>query len=134
MPKYRTRALDSNGDYVTSGSKVWLYDGEAIAQTIITRLKLISTEYWRDANEGTPWFTEVIGKNNNKYTITSKERVIKNRILNTDGVLSITEWSADFNGANRTLFVSFTVLTEFGRITISGNPESSDFLIYNGIA
>ncbi len=51
---YRVRNLDDNGDISLSGT-TWLYDIDAVEQTIKTRLNLFSKEYWRDSSEGTPW-------------------------------------------------------------------------------
>ena len=116
--KYKTRKLDGNGDFVISG-EVWIYDIEAITQTIDTRLKLFSAEYWRDVSEGTPWISSILGKNNSKNTLQSKSLLLKNRILNTEGVLSILSWSSDFDYTFRKLTITATILTEYGTIDVS---------------
>lgn len=116
--KYRTRRLDSNGNPVISG-KVWIYDIEAVAQTIDTRLKLFSGEYWRDVTDGTPWIDKILTKNNRTNTLQSKISILKERILQTSGVISILEWTTDFNYTSRNLSVIATVLTEFGVLDIN---------------
>lgn len=124
--KYRTRRLDSNGDPVISG-KVWIYDIEAVAQTIDTRLKLFAGEYWRDVTDGTPWIENILTKNNRTNTLQSKITILKERILQTGGVISILEWTTDFSYTSRNLSVIATVLTEFGVLNINeqlDNPES----------
>ncbi len=123
--KYRTRKLDSNGDIATSGT-VWIYDIEAVAQTINTRLNLFAAEYWRDVSEGVPWMTDILGKNNTKNTLQSKTTIIRNRILNTDGVISIVEWDSDFSYTDRKFSINATVLTEFGLTTVSGESTEAD--------
>lgn len=124
--KYRTRRLDENGDPVISG-KVWIYDIEAVAQTIDTRLKLFAGEFWRDVTDGTPWIENILTKNNRTNTLQSKITILKDRILQTGGVISILSWKTDFNYTSRNLSVIATVLTEFGVLNINeqlGNPES----------
>ena len=116
--KFRTRKLDDNGDFTISGS-VWIYDIEAVAQTIDTRLKLFSGEFWRDVTEGTPWIESILTKNNRTNTIQSKISILKNRILNTGGVVSILEWNTDFSYQDRKLSVQATILTEFGVLPIN---------------
>lgn len=116
--KYRTRRLDSNGNPVISG-KVWIYDIEAVAQTIDTRLKLFAGEYWRDVTDGTPWIDKILTKNNRTNTLSSKISILKERILQTGGVISILEWTTDFNYTSRNLSVIATVLTEFGVLDIN---------------
>ena len=114
--KYRTRRLEE-GSPVLSGN-VWIYDIEAIAQTINTRLNLFSGEFWRDVSEGTPWISDILGKNTRSKTLQSKSTILKDRILNTDGVISILEWSSDFSYTDRKFSVNATVLTEFGVVDI----------------
>ena len=116
--QYRTRKLDKNGDPVISG-QVWIYDIEAIAQTINTRLNLFSGEFWRDVTEGTPWIGRILGKNNSTNTLQSKSTILKNIIRNTQGVISILEWSSDFSYTDRKFSVNATVLTEYGVLGIN---------------
>jgi hypothetical protein len=116
--KYRTRKLDDNGDPVISGT-VWLYDIEAIAQTIKQRLKLFAGEYWRDVTDGTPWLGKILGKNTAQNTIQAKSTILKNRILSTEGVYSILKWESDFDYSERSFYVTATVLTEFGSIDLT---------------
>jgi hypothetical protein len=121
----RVRKLDSNGDISLSGD-AWLYDIDAVAQTIKTRLNLFSKEYWRDVSEGTPWIKSIWGKNNSANTLAQKERLLKERIINSDGVISIVEWSSDFSYSDRKLSVSATVLSEFGLIKIENGLASNN--------
>lgn len=126
MTKYfRTRALDDDGDIVTSG-EVWIYGVYAVAQTIRTRLMLYMGENWRDASDGTPWIQKILGKNNNKNNILSKQAILKKRILETDYVLSIPSWSYDFDYSTRTMSITATIVTEFGTISIA--PTTEDLL------
>ena len=116
--KHRTRRLDENGEPVISG-KVWIYDIEAVAQTIDTRLKLFAGEYWRDVTDGTPWIDRMLTKNNRTNTLPSKITILKDRILQTEGVISILSWKTDFNYQDRRLIINADILTEFGVTTIN---------------
>jgi len=108
------RRLDSDGDIATSGVQ-FLTDQEEIAQTISTRLKLFLGEYFRDINDGTPWFQQILGKGS---SLGVKESLIKRRILQTDGVISIFEFETDFDLQARQYSVKAGVLTSFGQTTI----------------
>ena len=125
--KYRTRRLDDNGDFVISG-QVWIFDIEAIAQTISTRLNLFAGEYWRDVSDGTPWIEKILGKNNSANTLQSKSLLLKNRILNTDGVVSILEWSSDFSYFDRKFSVKATVLTEYGILELDEELNEKEII------
>lgn len=125
--QYRTRKLDENGDPVISG-QVWIYDIEAIAQTINTRLNLFSGEFWRDVTEGTPWIGRILGKNNSTNTLQSKSTILKNIIRNTQGVISILEWSSDFSYTDRKFSVNATVLTEYGVLGINEDLNEKEYI------
>lgn len=125
--QYRTRKLDENGDPVISG-QVWIYDIEAIAQTINTRLNLFSGEFWRDVTEGTPWIGRILGKNNSTNTLQSKSTILKNIIRNTQGVISILEWSSDFSYTDRKFSVNATVLTEYGVLGINEDLNEKEYV------
>lgn len=116
--KYRTRRIDDSGTPAVSG-KVWIHDIEAVAQTIDTRLKLFAGEYWRDVTDGTPWIEAILTKNNRANTLQSKIAILKERILQTGGVVSILSWNTDFNYQNRKLMINTDILTEFGVTSIN---------------
>lgn len=108
----RVRALDENGDIVTNGN-IFIYDRECIRQTIVTRLKLFLGEYFRDINDGTPWFESILGKFQN---INAVEAILRNRIVRTTGVVRLLSFNMDYdaNDTTRTLTVSGSVLTQYG--------------------
>ena len=110
------RRLDENGDIVTSGVQ-FISNREEIAQTIQTRLRLFLGEYFRDSTDGTPWFQEILGKGS---TLTNKDAAIKRRINQTDGVLQILTYDADYDINTRQYTVSGSVLTTFGEVLFNG--------------
>ena len=109
------RRLDVDGDIVTSGHQ-FITEKEEIAQTISTRLKLFLGEYFRDINDGTPWFQNILGKGSGLY---QREAIIRRRILETDGVNQITKFNADFNLDDREYKIDVSVLTEYGEIELT---------------
>lgn len=108
----RTRWLDENGDIYTSG-ELFIYDRGCVAQTIQTRLKLFLGEYFRDINDGTPWFQSILGKFQN---INAVESILRNRIIRTAGVVRLISFNLDYDPADtsRALIVSGSVLTQYG--------------------
>lgn len=109
------RRLDSNGDIATSGTH-FITGAEEIAQTVKTRLKLFLGEYFRDITEGTPWFQQILGKGS---SLSVKESLIKRRIIQTEGVVSIYKFDTSFDEASRRYSVSAGILTTFGQAEIN---------------
>lgn len=113
------RKLDETGDIATSGEQ-FLSGVEEIAQTIRTRLNLFLGEYFLDVTDGTDWFGRILGKN---VGLGRAESELKSRILQTEGVRTITGFTTDFDLPTRTLTVTCSVLTPFGQTSITvGSP------------
>lgn len=106
----RVRRLDENGDIVTRG-QMFAFDQNCIAQTICTRLRLFLGEYFRDINDGTPWYQEILGKPENLNAV---EAILRNRIVRTEGVIRLLTFDMDFQIDTRVLSVSGSVLTQYG--------------------
>lgn len=108
------RRLDDNGDIVTSGQQ-FITGTDEISQTIKTRLRLFLGEYFRDITDGTPWFQSILGKGS---SVANKEVLLRNRIIQTQGVLKLTKFETDFNINTRTYSVNVSVLTVAGAVTL----------------
>ena len=110
------RKLDANGDYtIGTGADFLVNSPEAVAQAISTRLKLWQGEWFIDVTDGTPWNQEILGKRNGR----NPDAAIRQRILGTQGVTSIESYSSQFDGDTRGLFVTATVNTQYGQVSIS---------------
>ena len=109
------RLLDSDGDITTSGRQ-FTTEVEEVAQTVQTRLRLYLGEYFRDVTDGTPWWESILGK---QGTLSSKEAIIKNRIVRTEGVTKLIEFKTDFDINTRTYTVTAGILTQYGSTTVS---------------
>lgn len=115
----RYRKLSSDGDYVFgSGKNDFLVNSpEAVAQAILTRLKLWLGEWFADTSDGTGWNQSIVGKQSkNLYELTLHQRV-----LETPGVKSIVDFQSALDPDTRRLTVSMTVNTIFGEASLNGD-------------
>jgi hypothetical protein len=69
-------------------------------------------EWFLDITEGTPYSTQILGKGTKPYY----DQAIKARILGTQGVTEIVEYSSSL--INRALSVTARVSTIYGPITV----------------
>lgn len=120
----KVRKLDeATGDIVTRG-EIWAYDQYAVKEAIQCRLKLFIGEYFRDVGEGVPWFEQTDGSQgilNKGFNMAQVESILKQRILDTDGVLKILKFSAQYSIETRRYTVQTTVYTKFGSIEVNFN-------------
>jgi len=112
------RRLDENGDITTRGEQ-FISGREEIAQTVLTRLRLFLGEYFRDIQDGTPWFEQILGK---FTSLSAAEAALRARIANTPGVVRLTSFSADFDINTRRYSVTAGILTDYGldEVTVNG--------------
>lgn len=113
----RYRALSAAGDstFGSGSTAFFVNDAQAVAQLILTRLLLMTGEWFLDVTEGTPYSTQIIGVR----TTSTYDSAIKNRILGTEGVVAITAYSSFLNRATRALAVNATVSTIFGQVQLN---------------
>ncbi len=113
----RIRKWDSDGDMQAGHGSADYYDDDAlgVAQAVVQRLRLLKKEWFLDLTDGTKYVGGIIGKTNQ----TTYDTIIKERILDTDGVDSIEDYESDFDGDTRTLTVTVTLNTEYGETTVS---------------
>jgi hypothetical protein len=111
------RRLDSNGDFSFGhGGADFLVDSpEAVAQAVVTRLELWRGEWFLDTEEGTPYRDGILGKGS---TPAGREALLRKRILETPGVISLAEFSAAFDGDARSLSVSARIESMYGQAHI----------------
>lgn len=122
----RYRKLDAAGDYVfgQGQSNFYVDQPEAAAQAVQTRLLLVTGEWFLDVTEGTPYSTQILGKD----TVPLYDAAIKQRILGTSGIVDgslqpvisgIPEYSSSLVGQTRALSVGATLTTIFSETTIA---------------
>lgn len=111
------RRMDENGDYIFGHSKYdFLNDLEAVAQAIYTKIKLLQGEWWEDIQIGTPLFQTMLGAKVTQNTKDALDLIIRDRILEVDGVNYLQDYKSEINQQKRTYTFSTTVNTVYGDI------------------
>lgn len=113
----RYRKLSPTGDYVFGGGQqaFLINSPAAVAQAIKTRLALQLGEWFLDTTDGTNWKTGVLGR----YTAGVRDDIIRSRINNTPGVLTIESYGSTYDSVARTFRVEVTVNTIYGQATVA---------------
>ena len=114
----RYRELDANGDYQFAGSSPFLVNSpQAVAQAVLTRLKLFTEEWFLDKTEGLD-LKRILGYR----TATTRDLAVKRRILDTTDsagtslVVRLTKYYSTVE--NRRFRVVATIDTIYGPATI----------------
>lgn len=112
----RYRKLTVTGDMTFGNGRIDFHRDtpEGVGQAVVTRLKLWSGEWFLDIEEGTPYQVGALGK----YTRDSIDPMIRERILDTEGVTSIAEYQSRFDAENRKFYVEATINTIYGTTAI----------------
>jgi len=119
------RRLDSDGDYTLGrGLQDYLTGIDAVAQAILTRLKLFLAEWWEDTTEGIPMFTKMLGTSGSATNISAVDLLIKTRITGTTGVTGITSYTSSFDSTTRAYTFTAYVETEYGSLEVSSEEAS----------
>lgn len=107
----RVRQLDADFDMTFGqGSLNFLVNSpEAVVQCAMTRLRLETGEWFLDVTEGTDYRTQVLGFG----TLNTRDIEIRQRILGTQGVTDIVEYSSD-TSVDRVFSVTALANTLYG--------------------
>lgn len=104
-------ALDGN-DLAIVNNTITMIDGaERVRQHLQIKLKLWAGEWFMDTEFGTPYLTDILGK---QISLGASVAALKKSILGVDGVQTITRFDYQFNRSTRSLSVDFDVLTPYG--------------------
>lgn len=109
-----------DGDIITSGEH-FITGKSATQQAILRRLRLFLGEYFLDGTEGTPWFQSILGKVPQNIAETN----IKQRIIDTPNVISLSRFELNFDAKSR-------VISIYAEI-IDINNEQLEFLFSEAI-
>lgn len=115
----RYRKLDKDGDYSFGGGLSDFLENtpECVAQAVKTRLDLWMGEWFANVSDGTGWSADVLGK----YTDSMYEMMIRQRILETHGVLRIDDFASQYSSTNRKLTIQVVITTIYGTTSLSGD-------------
>ena len=102
-------ALDSKNDLILdNGVFVKVEDGAQVASKIRTNLLTYLGEWFLDENTGVPYFQRIFVK---PVDLADAESIIKQVILQTDGVKSLVSFETSFDGTSRGFGVDARVKT-----------------------
>lgn len=114
--RYR-KLIDGDMTYGHGQGDFWRDCPEAVAQSVWTRLRLWLGEWFVDTSAGTPWLEAALGTGK-RETI---EPAIRQRILQTDGVTGIVDFSLAFDPDTRTATIAATIDTDYGQAQLQGS-------------
>lgn len=111
------RKLDANLDYsFGQRSQNFVTGVEAVAQAVLTRLKLYQGEWWEDLENGLPLMQRILGFRNTKN---AADILIRERISGTTGVLQMISFTSQFNNETRAYTCQAVVSTIYGEISLA---------------
>ncbi len=120
-------ALDSSYDPVFDTGAA-LTGTEAVAQNILTRLKLFQGEWWEDLNLGLPMFQSILGQLASPKGLLAMQLAVQQVILGTPYVTGITSMDVEFDNDTAQLRIAAAVQTVFGTTTVTNQPGASAFI------
>jgi hypothetical protein len=104
--------LDAQGDLEIVGDDLALINGDdAIVQDVAIRLQFFQGEWANDLRIGIPYFAEILKKSPNLLTARA---LLREAIVTTEGIESLTEFEFDFEGSTRTLSLRFEAIKTEG--------------------
>lgn len=114
------RQLGPNADPIWGqGTANFLTDVDAVAQAVLTRLRLLEGEWWADVTDGTPVFQEILGVGGVNPRQQQISLLLQRRILSTPFVTGVSNVSVKFDSNARTFSFYAVVQTQFGTVSIS---------------
>lgn len=89
-----------------------IFDTAELATVQKLKIRLLSYrgEWFRDISTGVPYLQAILGKRNTKLTA---DTVIKNEIITTDNIASITSYTSSIN-SERKLSITFSAIMTSG--------------------
>jgi len=108
--------LDGNWDSVYgSGVDDFLFDQDAVAQIVQSRLRLWKGEWWENLKEGLPMFQKILGTPGTNRLII--DRLIQDRVEKTPYVTGIVYYESAIDPDSREFNCTMTINTQFGETT-----------------
>jgi hypothetical protein len=129
--RYRKQSSDGDFQFGHGSADFWRNAPDAVGQAIKTRLLLFRGEWFLDLSEGTPWggfpFNDLVvsqGQILGAHTQLTRDLALKERILDTPGVLTIIDYSSSFDSSDRSFNASMKVDTIYGAVSIRATQTS----------
>lgn len=118
-PTLQYLQLDSQNDPVFDPGAN-LTDGKAVAQAILTRLRLLLGEWWEDATIGLPVFQLILGQLGSQQGLAAMSLAVQQNIEGAPYVTSVNDVNVLFQDG--VLRITATAYTQFGPIAINTAP------------
>jgi len=112
------RKLDENGDS-TFGNQSFVNGREAVAQAILTRLRLLYGEWWENTADGLPLFEKILGAYGGDNVREAVDLIISERIQQTQNVTQLLTYESEFDANTRLYSANCTVDTAFGEFSLN---------------
>ncbi|MGV8002653.1 hypothetical protein QPK14_11240 [Photorhabdus temperata subsp. temperata] len=113
--RYR-REIDSDYVFGRGDASFLINSPEAVAQAVKTRLMLCSGEWFLDDREGTD-YDKVLGKGTSGFY----DLIIRQRILQTQGVSEIIHYRSERNPNTRKITITATIDTIYGQTGVTAD-------------
>jgi len=108
---------DEDGDVNVTNNQTSLVNGaNEVMQLLRQRLRTFLAEWFLDTTIGIPYFQDIFKKNPSPIAM---ESAFKNEILNTPGVLELSEFELEVDPSLRTLTVTGRAVVTDGIIDFS---------------
>lgn len=122
-PVITYRQLSSTGDPLWGqGVANYLSNLNAVAQAVLTRLRLFQGEWWASTTDGLPLWQSILGQPAGQQSQQQMETIISARILGTPWVISLASVQTGFNPQTRAFAYRASVNTQFGTIVVTNLP------------
>lgn len=118
------RRLDKDGDYVLgTGDNNFYSNNQAVAQAIITWLKLLRAEWWENVNNGLPLWQSILGQPGSEINRHSVDNIIQERIrdlrLGDQPLIEvINNYESDWDNINRSYKFTCTLTTIYSETLV----------------
>lgn len=111
------RLDEESGDLeIINGDLVITEGSDATRQRLLQALRFFRGEWFLDLSRGVPYYQNILVKNPNPLII---ESVLKQTILDVQGVLELTQFDLNYDNSTRKLALDFEVRTSEGLINFS---------------
>lgn len=123
------RQLSATGDPLWGqGQANYLSDLAAVAQLVLTRMKLFQGEWWAATQDGLPLWQSILGSSGSSRNQQQIELMISARVRSSPYVIDLSSVQVSYNSASRGPYTySATVITQFGKIVLTNAPTPAQF-------
>ena len=120
MSTLRVRRLGADWEPTYgNGQNDYLFDGEAVSQILVSRLRLWLAEWWEDTALGLPMMQKILGQRISSKSIV--DRLIQKEITRKPyiGVTGIKSFVSTYNAETRNYSCTVYVYTIYGIVAVT---------------